>query len=152
MHVEPLHDHGASGERGRPGAGRLAIPARYSLAHPFSEGRARALDRRVGFLDTRGAWIVPAEYDDAFDFQGGFAAVRVGRLWGFVGHDGKLAIPPSFDRVNSFLDGLARVEVTLPGENVRSGRLRVGYVDGRGVWIYSWEVDPPRLVNPAPER
>ena len=61
------------------------------------------------FIDKTGKQIVNAEFEGAFGFHEGLAAVEVTGLWGFINLQGVLVIPPSFRSVHSFSDGLALV-------------------------------------------
>ena len=50
--------------------------------------------------------------------------MRVGRAWGFIDKSGTLVIPPKFDDAESFLEGLAKIEVEgLYGYADKSGAI-----------------------------
>ena len=49
-------------------------------------------------------------FDDLGYFNNGLAAVKIGGKWGFTDMAGDLVVEPSFDRVDSFSEGFARVE------------------------------------------
>ena len=81
----------------------------------FHEGLAKVrTNNQSGFVDTDGRIAVPIEYDYAFYFSEGFAAVGKGdwdnKKMGFVDLYGNVAIPLIYDDVTSFSEGLAWVQ------------------------------------------
>jgi len=69
--------------------------------------------------------------------ENGLALVKVGRKWGYLGRDGKLAINAQFEIAESFsVDGIARAYV---GGNV-------GYIDKSGRFVWN-----PRIENRVDE-
>lgn len=57
---------------------RMAIPARYDYAAPFSEGVAvAALDGKYGYINTRGRWVVKPIYSYAESFHNSKAVVEI---------------------------------------------------------------------------
>ncbi|HET9598534.1 MAG TPA: WG repeat-containing protein, partial [Anaeromyxobacteraceae bacterium] len=91
--------------------GKLAIPTRFRVCHPFSEGRARVEllgDPKVpqpAFIDRSGAVVIEGakagpRFDAASDFAGGLAAVESrtpagGTKLGYVDVGGKYVWPPA---------------------------------------------------------
>ena len=78
--------------------------------------------RAVEFLDStyevqRYGYVHPEkgllnlEFERAYIFSEGMAAVRVNRKWGYIDVNGNWAIRPQFDAASSFRDGLARVSL-----------------------------------------
>lgn len=64
----------------------------------------------IGFVDTAGKLVVPAQFHAANDFSDGFAAVKFSEdECGFIGLDGSV-LARGFDDVDSFRSGYARVE------------------------------------------
>ncbi len=115
--------------------GRMAIPPRFEGAREFSEGVAPVrVGGLWGYADTSGRIIFQPRYDRAYSFREEYASTRLGDLRGFVRlrDDGTVeeAIPPSFEDVFSFQEGLAPVKI--------DGRW--GYVAAEGV--------SPRVVRP----
>ncbi len=94
---------------------------------PFSEGlalvattKAGSPDRRCGFIDRAGGVAIPLDYEDAFWFSCGLAAVRVDGKWGFINKSGKFVIAPRFTRGSWFEEDLAAVALD-DGGSMRSG-------------------------------
>ncbi|HEU0230403.1 MAG TPA: WG repeat-containing protein, partial [Burkholderiaceae bacterium] len=51
-------------------SGALRIPAQYDDARPFYHSLAAASqDKRWGYIDTLGRWVVGPHYDKAYDFN-----------------------------------------------------------------------------------
>ncbi|MCC6538584.1 MAG: WG repeat-containing protein [Bryobacterales bacterium] len=90
---------------------------------PSSDGYLRG-PCRWRFIDKQGHQAVPGDWEAAFAFRDGLAAVKVGPRWGFIDRQGVLAIPATFDSVESFSSGLALVT---------QGK-RKGFIDRRGAW------------------
>jgi hypothetical protein len=100
----------------------------FESAHTFSDGLAHVkLNGRVGFIDTRGQWAIPPEFEEtALSFSEGLAWARQGKLLGFIDKQGRWVIPPQFKEVKQFSSGLAAV--TSHGK-------RWGYIDKAGKFI-----------------
>ena len=118
-----------------------------------------------GFMDAQGQWVVPPEYDDAYPFSGGLAAVKKGDRWGFVDSQGRQVIEPVFEAAHPFNEGLAAVQtvagwtfIDTAGETVIPGpfkdalpfqdglaAIRVdggwGFVDRRGKLVIEAQFD-----------
>ena len=69
--------------------------------------------------------MIPFQYKDAAQFDGGLAPVDQNDKWGFVDKTGKVAIPLTFDDVRSFTEGLAAA---------KSGN-KWGYIDTKGAYV-----------------
>lgn len=68
---------------------------------PF--GSVRDAEGKVFFIDSNGKPLGHDRWDKASPFQNGFAAVwRKGEGWGFVGEDGQVKIPPTWDFASAF--------------------------------------------------
>ncbi len=63
----------------------------------------------VGFIDKRGEFVIPPQFDSALDFSEGVAAVFTGGRWGFVDRSGALVVKPQFSAARSFHEGRAAV-------------------------------------------
>jgi hypothetical protein len=66
---------------------------------------------QFSFINKSGKVITKLKFDDAGSFSEGFAAVKVGMLWGYINQTGKVAIPPQFISTGAFSEGRASVEV-----------------------------------------
>ncbi len=112
-------------------SGKMVIAAKYDVAGPFREGLARVnVDGKWGYIDKVGKVIVKPHLTWARDFQEGLAAVGTGEgndfRAGFLGRNGKIAIPLVFDSAGSFLGGVAKVRL----------RKRDAYIDRTGKIIW----------------
>jgi len=80
-------------------------------------------EKRFGFVDKSGAWVLPARYHRAKRFSDGFAAVtlepgkrQTGRFdpplfkWGFIDKQGKLVLAAQYKWIDPFENGIARVD------------------------------------------
>ncbi|WP_297288833.1 WG repeat-containing protein [uncultured Flavonifractor sp.] len=62
----------------------------------LSDGLAPCLDesaRLYGFVDTKGEWVIPAQYIEVKYFRDGYAALKQEGGWGVIDTTGKLVIP-----------------------------------------------------------
>jgi hypothetical protein len=99
------------------------------------------VNRRFGFLDKSGNYAIKPEFEDAFCFTEGMAAVRVGDAdtgkWGFIDDTGRFVIVPQWSSAYPFRDGVATV--ALAGS---AGR-KWGAIDTAGQEIISPQYSQP---------
>lgn len=103
---------------------KIAIPFKFKFAGQFDKGMARVnLNDKYFFINATGTRVTP-EFDGAFDFHEGLAAVEIGRNVGYIRRDGTFAIPPVYRSASGidFSEGFAAVR--LNG--------RVGFMDRMG--------------------
>ncbi|MEL6109180.1 MAG: WG repeat-containing protein [Planctomycetota bacterium] len=67
----------------------------------FSEGLAAVFDnKRAGFVDSTGSFVVQPRFEQAQSFSNGLAGVSVAEgRWGYINRDGKLVTPTHFNEV-----------------------------------------------------
>jgi len=115
-----------------PGPGQ-ATPPGVALAPDPADGAEPAarlfpvvVGGRWGYVDRRGALVIPARFDRAGPFSEGLAAVQLGARHGWVDGSGALVLAPDVQPAGTihrpFKDGRAAVRVGL----------RYGYLDRRG--------------------
>ncbi len=98
--------------------GEIIIPAKYPKCYQFSEdGYApyyNATKKQYYFLNLKGE-ILTTEIErfklmDGFGVKGfsdGLAPIRLGKKWGYINTEGKVAIPAKYDKISSFNGGYA---------------------------------------------
>lgn len=65
-----------------------------------------------GYVDSEtGVEVIPAQFERAFEFSEGLAAVRIDGLFGYIDRSGSMVIKPEFDLAGPFYSGLAEVLV-----------------------------------------
>ncbi|MGB1217311.1 MAG: WG repeat-containing protein, partial [Saprospiraceae bacterium] len=62
----------------------------------------RGENNKDGFASLKGNWITKPEYDNAYQFHEGLAAVNQGELWGFINEKGELVINYQYEQVIAF--------------------------------------------------
>jgi hypothetical protein len=91
----------------------------------FSEGRAAVrtgnffggCSGKIGFFDTKGAWAIEPQFDEARSFSAGLAAVNRGSKchsggkWGYIDRSGKEIVSVKYDYAGNFVDGRACVSI-----------------------------------------
>ncbi len=83
-----------------------------------------------GFINKRGEWIIPNDYEEVYFFSEGLAAAKFFGNWGFIDRHGKWVIQPEFSDAKPFHEGLACV--------MKNGKW--GYINKKGAWHFE-----PRL-------
>jgi hypothetical protein len=91
--------------------------------------------QRWGYIDETGATVIEPQFDEAREFAGGMAAVRIHEKWGFVNPSGDLPVTPLYDAAGDFSEGLAAV--------LWHGRW--GYIDPQGAFVIT-----PRFQEAGP--
>lgn len=72
-----------------------------NIGYPFYNRRIWYRDAdKVGFLDTNGDTIIPAQFDNVEDFEQNYAAVCIDRKWGIIDTNGKQIIPFEYDDID----------------------------------------------------
>ena len=143
--------------------GKLVIPLEYDRVGEFSEGLAavavgwnhptfvpkgqKYIPAKWGYIDKTGKRVIEFQYWWANPFSEGLARVKLeeGRKPAVIDRQGKVVIPPKFDSVGSFHNGLASVtlgdrweEYEAPG--ITEGRRlvpgKMGYIDKSGQYVW----------------
>ncbi|HJZ65048.1 MAG TPA: WG repeat-containing protein [Candidatus Acidoferrum sp.] len=85
----------------------------YSLAFPFSQGRARVKSRDGEWIiDSAGNFIARQPVGlEGIRFSEGLIAIRRDRKLGYMDLDGNIAIEPRYDQGGEFSEGLAAVQL-----------------------------------------
>lgn len=66
---------------------------------------------KVGYIDMSGNVVIKPQFEDAYSFSEGLAAVKIKVIWGFIDITGNIVIEPQFFKVRSFKKGLAQFEL-----------------------------------------
>lgn len=115
--------------------GQVAIEAQFKSVGYFSGGLAwaKTIDEKVGFIDSKGVWIIPAKFDYVRDFdpESGLARVKINGQWAYTNRSGKLMHVYITEVYGDFNSGLAKGEV----------KNRVGYFDTKGQWAINPQFD-----------
>jgi len=87
------------------------IPVMYDDACPsMTEGKAGVLlDGKAGYVDINNNLIIPFDWEFAWPFNDGLAAVRKGGKWGMIDKTGKLVLDCQFTTGFSLKSGSAMV-------------------------------------------
>jgi len=96
---------------------------KYKLAHinermvcfydsvPSGNKAGSGLVSKCGFLNTKGAIVIPARYDFASYFTEELCSIRENNQWGYINKEGRLVIPFQFDYALPFHMGYAKVKI-----------------------------------------
>jgi hypothetical protein len=76
-----------------------------------SEPTSYGVSEKIGYVDQRGRFFIPPQFQSARRFgKGGLAAAEIGTKWGYIDRKGNFAIAPQFDGAGDFApNGLALV-------------------------------------------
>ncbi|MBD2546875.1 MULTISPECIES: WG repeat-containing protein [Planktothricoides] len=84
------------------------------------------VDQAYGYQDRYGKLVIQPEFNLAYEFVGGLAAVKVGKKWGYINEEATFVISPKFDQASTFSEGLARVQIgSKYGYINRSGEMAI---------------------------
>jgi len=73
---------------------------------------AQASDKKIGFIDRTGKWVIGPKFKKARRFHKGLAPAMSGKLWGYIDESGNWKIEEKFKDAEIFSDdGLAPVKV-----------------------------------------
>ena len=85
---------------------------------------------KFGYIDETGRVVIKPQFDDAYPFTEGLAAVEIGKKSGFIDTSGKVVVPFQYHATFPFSDGLAAVMKTEGTGNNR--HFPCGYVNHAG--------------------
>ena len=91
----------------------LAIKPKYTekLVYSFFNGYARFRQNgKVGLIDKSGNEILPAQYDDLYEYSDNLMAFSEHRKWGYINLQGQIVIEPQYLSANNFKYGIAIVK------------------------------------------
>jgi len=116
--------------------GKLAIPSKYDEVTDFGGGHALAkTGAKYVVLNTQGAES-PVDGSGILDikpFSESLAPFRAAdKKFGFIGENGKIAIPAQFESVGYFKGGLAWA---------KTADKKLGYIDSKGQWVIKPQFD-----------
>lgn len=115
--------------------GVFVIPPKFKSGSSFREGLASVtmVNGNCGYIDKDGK--SPFEIDRPVsycsDFSEGLASVHFDGKHGFIGHKGTWVIPPRFEEISKFREGLALASSWEGNDRV------FGYVDIKGKYVWS---------------
>lgn len=136
------------------------------LAGPYPALVSYVGEKKYGYIDATGAFVIEPVFGQAFDFQeNGLAVAGTAELAGVIDRTGKYVIAPKFDSVGTFRDGAA---VAQMGNKMvvidTKGRIlyeSTGYIsdfsDGRALvyeytegdqWLYGYIDNTGKVVIP----
>lgn len=110
-------------------SGKLVVTPQFENIREFTEGVAAALkNRRWGYIDEDGAWVIEPRFASAGPFSSERATVTLtsGSKVGYIDKKGNLVISPQFDCSGLFVDGIARVGTRTLGSHIKSSFADVG--------------------------
>ena len=114
------------------GTGKMIVSSDYETDYDYYgyEGILKVKkDNLYGFIDKTGKVISPCIYDEAEEFQDGFAIVCKGEKWGVIDRNGKETIPCMYNEISHFNNGIAVVDIE--GET--------GFVDVNGKSTFDYQ-------------
>jgi len=89
---------------------------------------------KYGFINKKGQYVVPPQFDKFYGFSQGLALVEREEKQGYVDKTGKIVIPLKFESVSlNFSEGLAIAKL--------KGGDKIGYIDRTGNYVISPQFD-----------
>lgn len=110
----------------------------------FHFGMARAEnDGKWGYIDYKGNLVINYQYEDAGEFNGDFAAIRLNGKCGIINKRNEMIVPPTFDKV--FIEDygfkVANGEYEYEDSFCLGFRGKWGLINFKGNLIYPLELD-----------
>ena len=128
--------------------GKIIVKPHYDVsAGLFSEGLAAVPNQemtKVGYIGTRGQFVIEPQFRNAFEFSEGLAAVQIGELWGYIDKTGNTVINPNFVSACSFSEGLACVSVC----DTQYNGCPYGYINKKGEMVIK-PLSEPFTISPS---
>jgi hypothetical protein len=138
----PFFDHGRWGYMDVQG--KTVIAPQYRFGYDFKEGLALVgWEQKRGVIDAQGKVLfrIPPDWDATSRyFSDGLAFFSKGEKWGFFNPGGRVVVPPKFDDVRGFSNGLAcvntgaRIKAERPRPYLFGGKW--GYIDLGAGWRF----------------
>ena len=88
--------------------------AGYSVGHNFYDNLLLIVDKKTekyGYINTSFEKKIPCVYDEALDFNNGYAAVKQNGKWGFIDSNNKTIIPFRYEEVRLYEAGVFSVRL-----------------------------------------
>ena len=63
-----------------------------------------------GYVDDKGQYIINSQFEDAYNFSEGLAAVEKEGVWGYIDKKGNVVIDFKYETADDFGEGLAPVQ------------------------------------------
>jgi hypothetical protein len=109
--------------------GEVTVKATFESVGYFVDGLAwaKTMEKTVGFIDTKGAWVVQPSYLAAkeFDKETGYALVKTVAGWHFINKKNEILNVQGVTTYGEFNHGLAYARL---GE-------KVGFINNKGAWV-----------------
>lgn len=81
-------------------------------------------DKKIGFVNNKGEWVIEPQFDKARGFAEGLAPVAEGKTWGYIDQKGSMVIDFEYRDAEVFSkDGLAPVKQKMWGFIDKSGKM-----------------------------
>ena len=74
-------------------------------------GIGESPDRKFGYINIEGEFVIEPVFEYARNFSNGIAAVKMDGKWGFIDKTGDITIEPRFEDAGEFADGLCNVKL-----------------------------------------
>ena len=88
----------------------------------------KTVENQWGYIDTKGRYVIDAQFDGAGRFAGGLAPAQEETKWGFIDRKGKFQINPQYNGARAFKEDLAAVQSNGKwGYIDRKGRLAIPF-------------------------
>lgn len=129
--------------------GKVLAEPEYMYISLFKDGRAsfRSNDTLSGYLDEQGQVAIPAQYEEAYDFEGGFAFVKKDGQYHLIQKDGTVIktigkwLPISGSEPHMFNSSYQPDKGFTLVQNIENESYSMGLIDAKGNTVIepSWQ-------------
>jgi len=80
---------------------KFILPLQYDLIRPFVDGIALVKDKRCFYIKSDGSALNNEKYNYAYDFENGYAIVKIGQKYGVINKRGEWVLQPEHQQIHS---------------------------------------------------
>ncbi|UIR54474.1 WG repeat-containing protein [Sphingobacterium sp. SRCM116780] len=82
--------------------GEVLIMPFYDEFYGFEDGTLAVVSKagKYGYINKKGKIVIPLLYDDAYDFEGGYAVIKQNEKYGLIFADGKIKLPAKYENLS----------------------------------------------------
>lgn len=114
----------------------------------FSDVTYARKGKLIGFINTKGEWIIQPKYEKARAFVGNMAPVYENKLWGYINRSGEWVVAPKYSDAEIFsVDGLAPAKLGAWGFINEKGDMMVPTIYGISTAFFMFKDEQKGFID-----